>query len=91
MLIWCGVLFAMGVMAFLDSLFNYGEIFRQVNSVLFMLVSLGLLVRTTTKMRLRTFEQQTARIMALEEEVFALKNNAGMGARQTMSPAGLGV
>lgn len=89
MLIWCGVLFAMGVMAFLDSLFNYGEIFRQVNSVLFMLISLGLLVRTTTKMRLRTFEQQAARIMSLEEEVFALKKNAG--ARQTVQAAGLGV
>ncbi|MEW5701582.1 MAG: hypothetical protein AB1792_05075 [Candidatus Zixiibacteriota bacterium] len=91
MLIWCGVLFAMGVMAFLDSLFNYGEIFRQVNSVLFMLVSLGLLVRTTTKMRLRTFEQQTARIMALEEEVFALKKNAGMGVREPVQTAGFGV
>jgi hypothetical protein len=73
MLGWCALLFALGVMAFLDSLFNYGEIFRQINSVLFMLTSLGLLVRTTTKMRLRTFEQQAARIMALEEEVFALR------------------
>ena len=91
MLIWCGVLFAMGVMAFLDSLFNYGEIFRQVNSVLFMLVSLGLLVRTTTKMRLRTFEQQAARIMSLEEEVFALKKSTGTGVRQTVQAAGMGV
>lgn len=73
MLGWCALLFTLGVLAFLDSLFNYGEIFRQVNSVLFMLTSLGLLVRTTTKMRLRTFEQQAARILALEEEVFALR------------------
>jgi predicted membrane-bound mannosyltransferase len=76
MLGWCAVLFSLGLLAFLDSLFNYGEIFRQINSVLFMLVSLGLLVRTTTKMRLRTFEQQAARILALEEEVFALRQQS---------------
>ncbi|HWO57574.1 MAG TPA: hypothetical protein VNN55_08405 [bacterium] len=76
---WCALLFSLGILAFLDSLFNYGEIFRQVNSVLFMLVSLGLLVRTTTKMRLRTFEQQAARILALEEEVFALRQKTDTG------------
>lgn len=76
MLGWCAMLFGLGIMAFLDSLFNYGEIFRQINSVLFMLTSLGLLVRTTTKMRLRTFEQQAARILALEEEVFALRQQS---------------
>jgi len=76
MLGWCAMLFALGVLAFLDSLFNYGEIFRQINSVLFMLTSLGLLVRTTTKMRLRTFEQQAARILALEEEVFSLRQHS---------------
>ena len=73
MFVWCALLFSLGVLAFLDTLFNYGEIFRQVNSVLFMLMSLGLLVRTTTKMRLRTYEQQTARIKTLEEELFALR------------------
>ena len=93
MLAWCGVLFILGVLAFLDTLFNYGEIFRQVNSALFMLVSLGLLVRTATRMRLKTFEQQAARIMALEEEVFALKQKASQvpAARGTMTRAGVGV
>ena len=86
MLTWCALLFTLGVLAFLDSLFNYGEIFRQVNSVLFMLVSLGLLVRTTTKMRLRTLEQQAARIQALEEEVAALKQKAGLGTPGTRTP-----
>jgi hypothetical protein len=76
MFAWCALLFSLGVLAFLDSLFNYGAIFRQINSVLFMLTSLGLLVRTTTKMRLRTFEQQAARILALEEEVFALRQQS---------------
>ncbi len=46
MLIWCMILFGLGVLAFLDTIFNYGEIFRRVNSILFMLLSLGLLVRT---------------------------------------------
>ena len=69
MLIWCGILFGLGIMAFMDSLFNYGEIFRQVNSVLFMLVSLGLLVRTTTKIRRATVEKQVERLNALETEL----------------------
>jgi len=45
MLWWCTILFVLGVLAFLDSIFNYGEIFRQVNSLLFMLISLGILLR----------------------------------------------
>ncbi len=69
MLIWCGVLFALGILAFMDSLFNYGEIFRQVNSVLFMLVSLGLLIRTTTKIKLRAVEGYMERIKQLEDEL----------------------
>ncbi len=36
MFIWCTILFMLGVSAFMDSLFNYGDIFRQINSVLFM-------------------------------------------------------
>jgi hypothetical protein len=39
------MLFLLGVLAFLDSIFNYGEIFRQVNSFMFMLISLGVLIR----------------------------------------------
>ena len=73
MLIWCGILFTLGILAFMDSLFNYGDIFRQVNSVLFMLVSLGLLVRTTTKIRTRSIEKNLERINALEEQVVALQ------------------
>lgn len=45
MLFWSTMLFILGVMAVLDSHFNYGEIFRQVNSFMFMLISLGVLVR----------------------------------------------
>ena len=69
MLIWCAILFLLGVTAFLDSIFNYGEIFRQINSVLFMLVSLALLVRTTTKIRSRRVEGYVSRIEHLERQL----------------------
>jgi hypothetical protein len=74
MLAWSAILFMLGFTAFLDSMFNYGEIFRQVNSVLFMLVSLGLLIRTTTKVRARVFERQVARITELETQVSELQS-----------------
>lgn len=69
MLVWCAILFLIGVAAFLDSLFNYGEIFRQVNSVFFLLLSLGILVRTTTKMKSAQMEQMYNRIDELERKV----------------------
>lgn len=80
MLTWCGLLFALGIAAFLDSIYNYGNIFRQINAVLFMLTSLGLLVRTTTKMKLRTIEGYLKRIEQLEQQVgeFKGKNKVGV-------------
>lgn len=51
MLLWGVVLLVLGIAAFLDSIYNYGEIFRRVNSFCFMLVSLGLLVRTSRMIR----------------------------------------
>lgn len=83
MLVWCAVLFALGVLAFTDSLFNYGEIFRQVNSVLFMLVSLGLLIRTTTKIKLRIVEGYMERIKQLEDELRATRE--GKPRRESVS------
>ncbi len=52
MLAWCTILFMLGLLAFSDTIFNYGDIFRKVNSVIFMLISLGLLIRTSMKMRI---------------------------------------
>ncbi len=54
-------------------MFNYGEIFRQINSVFFMLVSLGLLIRTTIKARNRVIERQVERIGELETKVAELE------------------
>jgi hypothetical protein len=72
MLIWSSVLLLLGVAAFLDSLFAFGEIFRTVNSILFMLVSLGLLVRTSAKMRQASREGLLDRIRQLEERITEL-------------------
>jgi len=69
MLAWCAILFVLGILAFMDTIFNYGDIFRKVNSVVFMLVSLGLLVRTSMKMRVKRIEGLIARITELEEQV----------------------
>jgi hypothetical protein len=73
MFIWCSTLFALGVLAFLDSIFNMGDIFRQVNSVMFMLISLGLLIRTTTKMKAKTKETYEERVYNLEQQVRVLQ------------------
>lgn len=72
MLLWSAILFVLGVAAFLDSLFNYGEIFRQINSVLFLLISLAILVRTTTKKKLAQLEQYSQRVEELEQRVINL-------------------
>ena len=46
MFVWSLVLFGLGILAVLDSQFNYGYLFRSTNSIVFLLVSLGILVRT---------------------------------------------
>jgi positive regulator of sigma E activity len=75
MLVWCALLFFLGVMAFLDSVLNMGEIFRQVNSVLFLLLSLALLIRTTTKAKEKRKEQLQNRVFNLEMEVSKLRDD----------------
>jgi hypothetical protein len=69
MLLWSAILFALGIAAFLDALFNYGEIFRKINSVLFLLISLAILVRTTTKMKDAKIEKYQQRVEDLEQKV----------------------
>jgi hypothetical protein len=73
MLAWCTILFGLGVAAFLDTIYNYGEIFRRVNSVLFMLVALGLLVRTSMKMKIKRVEGLISKVEELEEQLDRVK------------------
>ena len=69
MLTWCTILFVLGILSFLDTIFNYGDIFRKVNSVVFMLISLGLLIRTSMKMKIKRIEGLISRIEELEGQV----------------------
>ncbi len=69
MLSWCIILFGLGVLAFLDTIFNYGEIFRRVNSVVFMLISLGMLVRLSMMARAGEKEKLQDRNTELEKQV----------------------
>jgi hypothetical protein len=73
MFFWCAVLFGLGVLAFIDSVLNMGEIFRTVNSAIFMLLSLGLLVRTTTKAKEKKVEKYEERVFHLQQEINILK------------------
>ena len=74
MLVWCVILLFLGIAAFLDSIFTFGDIFRRINSVMFMLVSLGLLVRTSTKIRLAKREGYERRVEELEQQLAELQN-----------------
>ena len=74
MLIWCGFLFGLGILAFFDGIFNHGDVFRQVNSVIFLLIALGLFVRTTTKIRTRKFEAHEDKVERLEVELRNLRS-----------------
>jgi len=69
MLAWCLVLFLLGITAFLDSFFNYGQIFQTGNALLFMMVSLGLLVRVMYKIRSRGIEKLLEENARLKEQV----------------------
>jgi hypothetical protein len=77
MLVWGIVLFVLGVLAFLDSQFNYGYLFRSANSILFMLVSLGVLFRTRILEKLGFKERLIEQNDALKERVMELKKEQG--------------
>jgi len=72
MIFWCIMLFLLGIAAFVDTLFNCGEIFRKINATLFFSISLALLVRTTSKKKIAKVEGYEKRIAELERKVAAL-------------------
>ena len=76
MFVWVAVLFFLGVAAFIDSLYNFGEIFRQINSVMYLLISAGLLVRTTTLKKRGRLENYQGRIEKLERDIKSLANQS---------------
>ena len=75
MLLWSSVLLGLGILTTLDSVFNYGHIFRMANSVMFLLVSLGLLVRTKT-LRKRGYKEKLERNNDnLRERMMEMRNS----------------
>jgi len=75
MLIWSFVLFGLGIMAVLDSQFNYGQIFRSANSIMYMLLSLGVLIRAKL-MRTRGYREQLVRKnIELEDKIKELQRS----------------
>lgn len=74
MLMWVSIMFGLGIAAFVDSIYNFGDIFRQVNSVIFLLVSVGLLVRTTTLKKRGRMENYQDRIDKLERDIKTMAN-----------------
>ena len=75
MIYWCVILLGLGILAFLDTIFSYGDVFRRVNSVLFMLLSLGLLVRIKTMIKLKKMEKLIERNTELERQVAQFNNS----------------
>ena len=73
MFVWCSILFVLGLLAFVDSFFNMGEVFRKANSMVFLLISLGLLIRTTTKIKLGKREDRESKVFDLERRVRQLE------------------
>jgi len=74
MLYWGLILFMLGIFAVLDSQFNYGYIFRSANSILFMLVSLGVLIRSRYLVRLGVKEQLMQNNDELRARMLDMKN-----------------
>ena len=75
MLVWSLVLFALGILAFLDAQFNYGYLFRTTNSLMFMLVSLGILVRTRMLAKLGYKEKLIENNDRLRARMMATRNS----------------
>jgi hypothetical protein len=69
MLTWCAVLFVLGILAFLDAIVNppYGDIFRKVNSILFMLISLGMLIRLRKERSQHKVKSSVSKTEKIEE------------------------
>jgi len=75
MLIWSLVLFGLGVLAVLDSRFNYGHVFRSANSIMYMLLSLGILIRIKIMANQGYRERLVRKNIELEDKVEELQRS----------------
>jgi hypothetical protein len=74
MLVWWAMMFTLGALALCDSYLDFGGLFRQINSAIFLLASLGLLVRIVRKTQQHTKEKLVERIGELESELHITKS-----------------
>jgi len=77
MLIWCMMLLLLALLTYLDNRLAQGEFFAGLHPLLFVLVALGLLVRTSIKQKEGQIERYVERIRKLEEKVQDLIENRG--------------
>ena len=82
MLIWSIVLLVLGILAVIDSQVNYGHVFRSANSVLFMLLSLGILIRTKVLGTKGFRERLVRKNIELEARVEELERSLGLLKKQ---------
>ena len=72
MLIWCTMLFGVGIIIFLDTFFNFGMTLRITSSVIIIFLSAVLLVRTIVFKKLKKVEkliEQNAKLEKKLEEI----------------------
>ena len=72
MLIWCIVLFGLGVVFFLDSIFNYSETLPVICSAALILISVGLFLRVLIKKRegrLEKYLDENSQLRARLDEI----------------------
>ena len=69
MLVWCAILLFFGVLTYLDNIFMQGQIFKNIHPLLFILIALALLIRTSMKQKEGQIERYVERIRRLEDKV----------------------
>ncbi len=84
MLFWSIVLLGLGVLAVLDAHFNYGHIFRSANSVMYMLLSLGVLIRTKILRSQGYREQLVRKNIELESKIRNLERSLNLLEKQSV-------
>lgn len=93
MLIWCIVLFALGVVAFLDSIFNYSQILPVVYSAILIFISMGLFMRVLLKRRegrLESYQEENDLLRERLDEI-RFKNSESLNAEETQAKDSINV
>jgi hypothetical protein len=74
------------MLALLDSQLNYGYLFRTANSMMFLLVSLGILVRTRVLKKMGYREQLIEHNSHLKNRVLELKQTQAQQENEEIKP-----